>query len=499
MIKAVVFDMFETLVTLFVGRTYFSEDIAKDVGFADIENYRREWHLIEHDRSIGKLTIEDGLTQVFKKIGIYSEEKVQTIVNNRLAALKDTFDNIPAESFQLLDALKERGIKIGLITNTFSDERDMIRSSALFPYFNVALISYEQGICKPAPEMYQRMIAQLGVKPEECLYVGDGGSRELYGARDAGMKAVQCTWFADRAYEPHIPCPPLDEFEHVAYQMDILKVIEKQTNEKLPKLPDSVKKLVEGKHFTVDDVGKSGSQIFIFGDSVLKIVPYDEKNDVGIKTMRWLEGKLPVPKILAYEADEDSADVRKHYILMSKVPGKMSCDEYYMDNPRELVKMLAKALKLLWSVDVTDCPFERSLDVELAEARYRVENNLVDVEDAEPTTFGEGGFKDPAELLAWLEENKPEYEPVLSHGDFCLPNVFIENGEISGYIDLNDCGIGDKWRDIALCYRSLKHNFDGTFGGKVRADFNPDILLEELGFPPNYDKMKYYILLDELF
>ncbi len=225
MIKAVVFDMFETLVTLFVGRTYFSEDIAKDVGFADIENYRKEWHLIEHDRSIGKLTIEEGLTQVFKKIGIYSEEKVLTIVNNRLAALKDTFDAIPEETFQLLNELKSRGIKIGLITNTFSDERDMIKDSRLFPYFDVALISYEQGICKPAPEMYQRMIERLGVTPEECLYVGDGGSRELYGARDAGMKASQCTWFADRAYEPHIPCPPLDEFEHVAHQMDVLNFL----------------------------------------------------------------------------------------------------------------------------------------------------------------------------------------------------------------------------------------------------------------------------------
>ena len=225
MIKAVVFDMFETLVTLFVGRTYFSEDIAKDVGFADIENYRKEWHLIEHDRSIGTLTIEEGLTQVFKKIGIYSEEKVLTIVNNRLAALKDTFDAIPEETFQLLNELKSRRIKIGLITNTFSDERDMIKDSRLFPYFDVALISYEQGICKPASEMYQRMIERLEVTPEECLYVGDGGSRELYGARDAGMKAIQCTWFADRAYEPHIPCPPLDEFEHVAHQMDVLNFL----------------------------------------------------------------------------------------------------------------------------------------------------------------------------------------------------------------------------------------------------------------------------------
>ena len=222
MIKAVIFDMFETLVTLFVGKTYFSEDIAADVGFDDIEAFRKEWHVIEHDRSIGKYTIEEGLTLVFKKIGIYSEEKVKKIVNNRLAALKDTFDSIPVESLQLLKELKARGIKIGLMTNTFSDERDLIKASELFPYFDVALISYEQGICKPSPELYQRMIERLDVKPEECLYVGDGGSRELYGARDAGMKAVQCTWFSEFAFEPHVPCPILEDFEHAAHQPDIL-------------------------------------------------------------------------------------------------------------------------------------------------------------------------------------------------------------------------------------------------------------------------------------
>ena len=60
-------------------------------------------------------------------------------------------------------------------------------------------------------------------------------------------------------------------------------------------------------------------------------------------------------------------------------------------------------------------------------------------------------------------------------------------------------GVGDKWNDIALCYRSLKHNFDGTYGGKVYKDFNPDMLFEKLGIEPDWDKLNYYILLDELF
>ena len=64
---------------------------------------------------------------------------------------------------------------------------------------------------------------------------------------------------------------------------------------------------------------------------------------------------------------------------------------------------------------------------------------------------------------------------------------------------LGDTGIGDKWRDIALCYRSLKHNFDGSYGGKVYPDFDPDMLFEALEIEPDWEKLRYYILLDELF
>ena len=41
-------------------------------------------------------------------------------------------------------------------------------------------------------------------------------------ARDAGMHPLQCTWFHDLAFEPHIPCPILDEFDHAGHQSDVL-------------------------------------------------------------------------------------------------------------------------------------------------------------------------------------------------------------------------------------------------------------------------------------
>ena len=260
------------------------------------------------------------------------------------------------------------------------------------------------------------------------------------------------------------------------------------------KLPEAVRRRIAGKEAGTDDVGMSGARILLFEDCVLKIVRFRRENDKTVEMMRWLEGKLPVPRVLCWERDETY-----QYLLMSRVPGKMSCDDAFFEKPRELAARLAEALRLLWSVDVTGCPRIRDLDAELREARYRVDNGLVDLENAEPGTFGEGGFRDPADLLRWLEENRPDYEPVLSHGDFCLPNVLFDGEKLGGFIDLEDAGVGDKWRDVALCWRSLRNNAAGVYGGRVWPDVQADLLFEALELEPKPEKLRYYLLLDELF
>ena len=260
------------------------------------------------------------------------------------------------------------------------------------------------------------------------------------------------------------------------------------------RLPKSILERIEGKPFEMNDTGKSGAPVLIFDDSVLKIVLFREENEEVVNLMRWLKGKLPTPEVILYEKDAE-----RQYLLMSKVTGTMSCNSYYLEHPDELLPLLAEGLQMLWKIDTSDCPRIRDLDAELKDARYNVEHGLVDMENAEPTTFGEGGFKDPAELLDWLENHRPSYEPVFSHGDFCLPNILIKDGKVSGYIDMATAGVGDKWRDIALCYRSFKHNMDGTYGGKVYSGYDPDQLFEALGIEPDREKIRYYLLLDELF
>ena len=259
-------------------------------------------------------------------------------------------------------------------------------------------------------------------------------------------------------------------------------------------MPEEIRKYIEGREYRIDDIGRSGSKIIIFDDMVLKITDEPSELRDSVEMMRWLEGKLPVPGVISFVEDDHYG-----YLLMTRIKRKMSCDRYYMERPDELIPLLSKAIKMLWSVDIKDCPVNKELDGELLKAEYRVEKGLVDISDSEPDTFGENGrFKDPKELLDWLKANKPSYEPSLSHGDLCLPNIIIDNGDISGFIDMDNFGIADKWEDIALCYRSLIHNFDGTYG-KVYPGIDPDLLFKDLGIEPDMEKIDYYILLDELF
>ena len=224
MVKAVIFDMFETLVSIFSGDTYFSEHIAADLNIP-VDQFRPVWHATEKARSSGKLTIEETIRTCLEELGIRNEDLVHLIVENRRKNQEGVFARTPDETVELLKELKARGIKIGLISNCYSDEAQAIRDSVLFPYFDCAMLSYEQGVTKPDPEIFKRAMNALGVSADECLYVGDGGSKELFAARDVGMKTVQARYFADLAYEPHVPCAELEEFDHAYTQSDILKYV----------------------------------------------------------------------------------------------------------------------------------------------------------------------------------------------------------------------------------------------------------------------------------
>lgn len=259
-------------------------------------------------------------------------------------------------------------------------------------------------------------------------------------------------------------------------------------------LPKRIKTMIGDRSYTLDEIGMSDSQVLLFNDMVLKIQPEGVEASTELEMMHWMRNRLPVPEILCHEVEGGLS-----FLLMSRVSGMMSCDLELINEPERLIDILCEGLKLLWTVDISNCPCDASLDHHLAAAEYNVRNGLVDLDNVEPETFGENGFKDPEDLLQWLKANRPKEDLVLSHGDYCLPNVFANKKGVSGFIDLGRAGIADRYRDIAICYRSLTSNLHGSYGDHPPVEFDAELLFERLGIEPNWEKIRYYILMDELF
>ncbi len=256
-------------------------------------------------------------------------------------------------------------------------------------------------------------------------------------------------------------------------------------------IPQKIKDLIRNQSYEIDNIGHSGSTVLTFDDMVLKIEPHTSNIDDSVETMRWMAERVPVPQVLRYEVVDE-----KSHLLMSKVEGKMSCDPYYMEHPDEMVGLLAEGLKMLWSTDIRGCRQSWSLEGDMEKVRESLDREW----EPGKTVVSPNGevLESPEEVMAWLEENKPEVELALSHGDYCLPNVFLKDGKVSGFIDLGASGVADKYLDIADCYWSLKHNFNGFFGGKVYEEFDPKLLFEKLGPEIDVKKVQYILFIYHL-
>ncbi len=224
MIKAVIFDMFETLITHFQSPLYFGKQIAEDMDIPEAK-LREIWDPTDYDRTIGKMTLEEVFEQILRASDKYNPELVEKLAKKRTNAKIACFNHLHEEILPMFEELKRRGYQIGLISNCYFEEAKVIRNSVLWQYFDVAYLSCEQGVAKPEEEIFYRCVAELGVNPEECLYVGDGGSCELETAEKLGMKAVQAVWYLQQGSKQ--PAWRKTEFLQAESPLEVLNYLEK--------------------------------------------------------------------------------------------------------------------------------------------------------------------------------------------------------------------------------------------------------------------------------
>lgn len=258
----------------------------------------------------------------------------------------------------------------------------------------------------------------------------------------------------------------------------------------LDHLPALVHRPLVGYAAAPNQEGCSSSRVYHLthpnkAELYLKISPRIDMHPVrdDYERLMWLAGKLPVPEVVAYAEDETQA-----YLLMTALAGR---PVYHLTGRSEQERgifLLAEGLQRLHALPIHDCPFDQSNDKMVAQAEYHLRQGWVEEEELDEERRG----REPASLIAELHQARPVREDrVFTHGDYCLPNILIHQGQLSGFIDVGMAGISDRYRDLALCGRSLAYNF------------GPEWLLffyQAYGLEPvDEAKIGFYKLLDEFF
>jgi len=184
-IRAVVFDLFGTLIDDTPPADYgeFLHETARVLG-ADPERFHEAWTSYDLQRYTSP--IETCFEAMCGELGVTEYGPAMAMRLERLRGLL-----VPRpDAISTLTELRERGFKIGMISNASSEMSALWLESEFEPHFDAVLFSADERMMKPDRRLYVRMAELLGVEPEECVFVGDGAYRELQGAAAAGMSPV---------------------------------------------------------------------------------------------------------------------------------------------------------------------------------------------------------------------------------------------------------------------------------------------------------------------
>lgn len=237
--------------------------------------------------------------------------------------------------------------------------------------------------------------------------------------------------------------------------------------------------------------GESGAEVFrLSADGrptlFLKCGTGRAAHDITAEVVRleWLAGRLPVPAVRLFVRAPEKA-----YLLMSAVSGT-SAAAYLLSHPElhaETVASLAHFLREVHSLPVAECPFHAGHAYRLAMARHNLEAGLVDTDDFDEDRVGWTS----EQVWSAMEGLLPlTFDRVVTHGDFSIDNILIEDGRVTGCIDVGRVGVADPYQDLAILWNCL-----ADFGEEAQRTLWPAYGIQA----PDTSKLQFHLYLDEFF
>jgi len=213
--KVLIFDLFHTLSSMHhsdVPGLYSHEVIGityeewLEALFSDSE--RRARGIIKEPNAL--------IRDITDKLGMnISDETIEELARIRYERFDLALKNILPHTVETLKELKKRGKTLILLSNADVCEIRGWKDSPASPYFDHSIFSCHVGLVKPEPEIYEHAVQLSGASKEECLFIGDGGSDELKGAKDFGIAACFTSEFIKDLWPEHIESRKLIADYHI--------------------------------------------------------------------------------------------------------------------------------------------------------------------------------------------------------------------------------------------------------------------------------------------
>jgi kanamycin kinase len=207
--------------------------------------------------------------------------------------------------------------------------------------------------------------------------------------------------------------------------------------------------------------------------------------------LRWLRAQqVPCPE----PVDAGTID-EYEYLVTEAAPGLTAAQSWPAGSRMAVVDAVADFVRQLHTLPVTDCPFDRRLKVRLPLAQEVAGLGLVDLKALDAKRRGWSINQLVTELIATARQVGRE-EPVVCHGDYCLPNVLVDpdSRQVSAIIDVGRLGVADRYTDLALMTRSLA---SVTLNPQYGRRFADRFLYRYGEIPADPDRIALYRLLDE--
>jgi putative hydrolase of the HAD superfamily len=182
-VRAVLFDLFDTLVDFDEAKSLEYSNTAAALVGRDPEEFHRIWRAGRPARETGPLA------PYIESLDLDPDAAV-TLVEFRREWSRRLLARPREGAVETLHELRSRGLKTGLITVCSEDVVDVWTETPFAGLFDAEVFSCAVGVRKPDPRMYEIACSALDVSPNEALFVGDGANDELEGAERAGLHAA---------------------------------------------------------------------------------------------------------------------------------------------------------------------------------------------------------------------------------------------------------------------------------------------------------------------